>query len=91
MIKMKFVSFLLFTLVRSYAIAQERQVPISKDWEIVEDASNVGIGIHFTASYATAAIRHGNGTIEEVGKIEGSGKYVDLVARWAHRTSPNQW
>ncbi|CZR67395.1 uncharacterized protein PAC_17294 [Phialocephala subalpina] len=40
-----------------------------------------GIGIDLSSSYGTAAIRYHNGTVIDVGRVEGSTEYKDLMNR----------
>ncbi|KAF8853651.1 hypothetical protein BDZ45DRAFT_677536 [Acephala macrosclerotiorum] len=40
-----------------------------------------GIGLDLSSSYGTAAIRYHNGTVVDVGRVEGSAEYKDLMNR----------
>ncbi|KAI5456711.1 hypothetical protein BGZ63DRAFT_396038 [Mariannaea sp. PMI_226] len=40
-----------------------------------------GIGISLTASYGTISIRHVNGSIHNIGRIDGSDQYISLMKR----------
>lgn len=41
------------------------------------------VGVHFTTSYAIASVRYQNGTLRDLGKIDGDAEYVETMSRWA--------
>lgn len=56
-----------------------------------EDEVAPGVGVHFTTSYAVAAARYQNGTIRDMGKIEGDAEYIELMSRWMRSYSAPSW
>jgi hypothetical protein len=42
------------------------------------------IGIHFATSYAVAATRYRNGTVQDLVRVAGSAEYIDLMTRWTN-------
>ncbi|KAF2472090.1 uncharacterized protein BDR25DRAFT_302876 [Lindgomyces ingoldianus] len=69
-------------LVSSRVISRLRETPLLSSQE-----GAPGIGLHFTTSYATAAIRYDNGTIVDLVRIEADAEYIDLMSRWANPAS----
>ncbi|KAF2704466.1 hypothetical protein K504DRAFT_461225 [Pleomassaria siparia CBS 279.74] len=43
----------------------------------------LGVGIHFTTSYAIAAARYERGFVEHLVRVSGSDEYIEAMARWA--------
>jgi hypothetical protein len=61
---MKLLAALVVPLVSARVVRFEPQVPLVQ----AEDAAP-GIGVHFTASYATAAARYENGTTRDLVRV----------------------
>lgn len=65
--KMKLLAALVVPLVGARVIRYEQQVPIvAKE---VEENTAPAIGVHFTTSYATAAVSYENGTTVDLVRV----------------------
>jgi hypothetical protein len=51
--------------------------------EVADDIAPA-IGVHFTTSYAVAAARYQNGTIQDLARVAGSTEYIDLMKQWTN-------
>ncbi|KAF2739822.1 hypothetical protein EJ04DRAFT_483191 [Polyplosphaeria fusca] len=79
---MLFLEIFLLPLVSAYAVRTEREIPILKEGDLTS-----GIGVHFTSSYAVAAIAYGNGTVEDLVRVDGNAQYNDLIRRWSDKNN----
>lgn len=61
---MKFVPLFLVPLVSARVVRPIREAPV-----VDVEGHAPGIGIHFTTSYATAAIRYADGEVEDLVKV----------------------
>jgi hypothetical protein len=66
---MRLLSCTLFPLVSARVVADHYyQAPIVSE-KSGENEVAPGIGIHLTTSYATAAVRYGNGTVKDLVRV----------------------
>jgi uncharacterized membrane protein YjgN (DUF898 family) len=91
---MKLGYLLVVPLVSARAVKTQQQVPILGDaqnarTEFVQSATQLlteeialVIGVHFTTSYAVAAVRYQNGTMQDLVRTAGDAEYIDLMRRW---------
>ena len=83
----------LIPFASSYVVPDQSQLSAFKSDSQKADNRAVapGIGIQFTTSYATAAVRYHNGTIKNIVKVPAGSDYTDLVARRAPPGSSKTW
>ncbi|ORY15619.1 hypothetical protein BCR34DRAFT_598351 [Clohesyomyces aquaticus] len=78
--------FLLLSLCSP--LVSSRVIPHHHATELFRGREGVpAIGLHLTTSYATAAIRHENETIDDLLRIEADSGYINLMSRWADITT----
>lgn len=78
---MKLLPILVATAVSARAVDREQHTLLVDQVSRPENETPA-IGVHFTASYAVAAARFGNGTISDLARIEGDAEYINLMSRW---------
>lgn len=92
--KMKLLGLVVLPLVGARAVHTPQQIPIVADLgkvgpdmtaSVLEHTSEEApmVGVHFTTSYAIASVRYQNGTLRDLGKIDGDAEYVETMSRWA--------
>jgi hypothetical protein len=59
--------------------------------ETAKEDAVLGVGIHFTMSYAIAAVRYESGKIHDLVLVHGGDEYVDLMARLADSSYKKMW
>ncbi|KAF2789965.1 hypothetical protein K505DRAFT_327898 [Melanomma pulvis-pyrius CBS 109.77] len=74
---MKVSLLLLLPLVSSYVISARHKHPVEPQDDVV------GVGIHFSMSYATAAVRYESGKVENLVMLDADANYIRSMARWA--------
>jgi L-cystine uptake protein TcyP (sodium:dicarboxylate symporter family) len=86
---MKLTHFLVLPLVNARVVRITEQIPIHGEvakvviQPIAQDQIASAIGVHFTTSYAVAAVRYQNGTTRDLTRVAGDAEYIDLMSRWA--------
>ena len=86
---MKLIYLLATPLVGARVVTLHQQIAILGD-EIERDGAKPivhkeaapVVGVHFATSYAVAAARYQNGTMQDLGKVLGDAEYIDLMSRW---------
>ncbi|KAF2255699.1 hypothetical protein BU26DRAFT_512670 [Trematosphaeria pertusa] len=75
----------------SVPLVSARVVRIQQQ-SLTEEVENAGraIGIHFTNSHATAAVRYENGTVEDLARVAGDANYIALMTRWSKKCAPSE-
>jgi ATP-dependent protease HslVU (ClpYQ) peptidase subunit len=76
-----------FAIVRVLSVraaTDVHQVPIMGGVGAPDSAvvGEIGIGIHFTTSYAVAVARYQNGTTQDIATISADAEYINVMSRW---------
>ncbi|KAL6706501.1 hypothetical protein ACN47E_005440 [Coniothyrium glycines] len=98
---MKLLTLFVVPLASARVIGNRHQAPLESPSQahkspassLPASAENIApsIGVHFTTSYAVAAARYPNGTVQDLGKVLGDAEYIELMSRWMESYTVPSW
>jgi len=75
---MRLAPLLVLPAVRAYVAAVKQEVVAEK-----VRGEALGLGVHFTTSYAAAAVMYEDGSVEDLVRVPADAEWIAAMGRWA--------